>query len=340
MNPYGRFYYLPKILAKKGHQVYLVLLSYKRDSDVDLHKDGINWVSVSLAYRGPFKYMTRAKRLVREVGPDWIIGFSDTYYGILAQRLAARFGSGSVIDAYDNYEGYIPWCKPLHQIWRASLAKATLVTAAGPSLAQYLAESRPGKAVTVVPMAVDPVGFTSMDRPACRKNYDLPQAKKLVGYCGAIYASRGIEVLFRAFTELRKERSDVGLVMSGRMGRQITLPSEAQWLGYLPNDQMPAFLNSMDVLVVMNRPSTFGSYSYPIKLYEAMRCQVPVVAIETPATRWILRDHRDLLVEPDNPYKLCDKIKSVLSLGRINYRPQPDWNTNCEIFEEALRKHM
>ena len=338
-SPYGRFYFLPKILAEKGHQVHVVFLSYRREPSVNIHRDGINWISVSLFYEGPFKYVSVAKRLVREIRADWIIGFSDTYYGILAQRLGDRYGTKSLVDAYDNYEGYIPWLKPLHHVWRKSLSRTTLVTAAGPKLVEHLQQSRPGKPAVVVPMAADPVGFAPMDRRTCREGLDLPLDKKLVGYCGGISSSRGIEILFDGFGQLTKKHPNVTLILSGRKDKNIRLPAGAKWLGYLPSAEVPKLLNSLDVLVVSNRPSKFGNYSHPVKLYEAMACSIPVVASDTPATRWILEDHPELLVTPENPCRLREKVESAMVLDRVDYGPQPDWHTNCEIFEHALKTY-
>lgn len=338
-NHYGRFFYLPKILSEKGHEVYLLLLSYKNDPDVSVHVHGFNWASTSVFITGPIKYITRVNRLVRDIRPDWIIGFSDIYYGILAQKLGDRYGTKSVIDAYDNFEGYIPWLKPLHYFWRKSLSAATLVTAAGPSLAELFQQWRRGKPTVVVPMAADPKRFVSMDRRACRESLGLPLDKKLIGYCGRISANRGIDVLFDAFQQLARERSDVGLILSGRMDRQITPPAQAEWLGYLPSAEVPKLLNSLDVLVVSNRPSKFGNFSHPAKLYEAMSCGVPVVASDTPATRWILKDHPELLASPQNARVLREKIESALAIDRLDYGPQPDWQANCEVFDQALKTY-
>jgi glycosyltransferase involved in cell wall biosynthesis len=245
----------------------------------------------------------------------------------------------SAIDAYDNYEGYIPWLQPLHYLWRKSLAKATLVTAAGPSLIQEFQKSRGARPAVTVPMAVDPSGFVPLDRRTCREGLGLPLDKKLIGYCGGISSSRGIETLFDAYVELVKQRPEVELILSGRKDKNLKLPSDAHWLGYLPDEAVPRLLNSLDVLVVSNRPSKFGRFSHPVKLYEAMACNIPVVASATPSTRWILRDHPELLVEPGSPSELRETIERVLTKGRIDYGHQADWDTSCEIFEQALEKY-
>jgi hypothetical protein len=102
-RPYGRFYYLPKLLADRGHEVHLLLLSHKKDADISTHAHGFSWSSTSIFNTGPVRYLKQTRKIVRDVRPDWTIGFSDTYYGILAQKLADRYGMKSSIDAYDIF---------------------------------------------------------------------------------------------------------------------------------------------------------------------------------------------------------------------------------------------
>jgi glycosyltransferase involved in cell wall biosynthesis len=97
-------------------------------------------------------------------------------------------------------------------------------------------------------------------------------------------------------------------------------------------------LNSMDVLVVINRPSAFGEHSYPVKLYEAMSCDVPVVATRTRATEWILRDRPESLVTPDDPRALANAILAELESPVTGYGYVPTWESGCDIFERALEK--
>jgi glycosyltransferase involved in cell wall biosynthesis len=295
-RPYGRFFYLPYHLARKGHQVTLLLLSYKKEPTCQLERDGMTWFSESLLPWGPSRYLAKAKALVDDIQPDWIVGFSDTYYGILAQCLGAAYRIRSSIDAYDNYESYIPWLKPLHYYWRRALAKATLVTTAGPNLAEYMGRSRPGQVISVVPMAADPI-FQPMDKAVCRRQLGLPLGKKLVGYAGSLFKNRGIELLLQAITRLQISCPHVELVLSGRKEKSVQLPPQARWLGFLPDNKVPLLLNSLDALLVVNRASAFGHFSYPVKLYEAMRCGIPVVAAGVDGTRWILRQYPQFVAE-------------------------------------------
>ncbi|MEJ2726542.1 MAG: glycosyltransferase family 4 protein [Deltaproteobacteria bacterium] len=335
-RPYGRFFHIPRALAQKGHDVTLLLLSYRKEPCSRIEKEGLTWISESFYPAGPFPYVARAKRLVEELEPDWVVGFSDTYFGILAAMLGQKYGILSVIDAYDNYESYIPWLKPLHHLWRKALSKATVVTAAGPDLAELLASFRTDKRATVVPMAPDP-NFCPMDRQTCRQELGLPLGKKIVGYCGSIFRNRGVEVMFEAFEILRSRYADLHFVLTGRRERGLSVPAAFQHLGYLPDHLIPLFLNSLDVQVVVNRVSGFGSFSYPVKLYEGMICRIPVVATETGPTKWILGNREQFLAASEDALDVAAKTRALLSLGRADYGSVGSWERSSELFERVLQ---
>jgi glycosyltransferase involved in cell wall biosynthesis len=295
----------------------------------------MTWITESVFPTGPLAYIRRAERLAKEFKPDWVVGFSDTYYGILAVMLAEQYDSFSVIDAYDNYESYIPWLKPLHLLWRKALSRATLVTAAGPHLAEFLSSFRPDKKAYTIPMASDPC-FYPIEKKICRKELGLPLGKKIVGYCGSLYRNRGVEVMFRAFEILGSRRADVDFVLTGRREARLGLPRTLRHLGYLPDHLIPLFLNSLDVLVIVNRLSDFGNFSYPVKLYEAMSCRTPVAATATGPTRWILGNHEQFLAASEDPVDLADKTQALLPLGRADYGTASTWERSSELFERAL----
>ena len=334
-RPYGRFFHLPRLLAQNGHEVYSLLLSYRNEPTVRKENNGIIWISESIIPTAPLSYYLRAQELIRRTSPDWVVGFSDTYYGILAEHLGRKFGIHSAIDAYDNFESYISWLRPLHLLWRQALNGATVVTVAGPQLAELLSNFRLGKAVHVVPMAADP-GFEPLDRAPSRRSLRLPPDKKLVGYCGSIYRNRGIDVVFQAFESVCRRDSDVELILTGRKQRGIRLPPRSRWLGYLPDQEIPALLNSMDVLLVVNMLSAFGNFSYPAKLYEAMSCRIPVVATATAPSRWILCDRRQFLAAPGDSQELADKTFNLLPMNRFDYGELPRWEASSQDFEDAL----
>jgi glycosyltransferase involved in cell wall biosynthesis len=337
-TPYGRFFFIPRFLAEQGHEVAIFLLGHKDESNCERQQYGIHWNTVNLVRQGPYRYLTTIKEYIQNQKVDWIICFSDIYYGVLGQKLGDKYGIRTVIDAYDNYESYMPWLKPLHWYWRRALSKADIVTAAGPTLLNSMCQNRSGKTAAVIPMAADPQ-FIPLDKRDSRKELNLSPHKKLVGYCGSISDSRGIQSLFQAFAKVQKQDNSFELVLTGRKSSGISIPDGVQWLGFLADGLIPLFLNSMDVLTVINKASLFGNHSYPVKLYEAMSCRIPVAVSRTSSTEWILKEYPEFLCEPDNPENLCRTIIEAGRAGRFDYGQQPSWSENAQKFEELLLTH-
>lgn len=335
-RPYGRFFHLPAYLAQRGHEVHLLLLDYRRGSALESHEHGLHTVSEPIRYGSPHGYLSRLKRLLHEVSPDWLIGCSDTYFGIVAEYYARRHGIRACIDAYDNYESYLPWLKPLHALWRRSLARADLVSAAGPALLELLMRDRAGKPGVVVPMAADPAGFRPLSKRECRQRMGLPEEARLIGYCGSLHRTRGLEVLFEAVELLNGRGPGAQLVLSGRHSRNVRLPRTAIALGYLQDTQVPLLLNSLDALAVINRMSAFGKFSHPVKLYEAMRCGIPVAVTRTPATEWIMRNMPEALVPAADATALSYRLEACLAAGGVAYPDAGDWSGSGAALEQAL----
>ncbi|WAR44091.1 glycosyltransferase [Methylomonas rapida] len=343
-QPFGRFYYLPKILSEYGHEGYILLLSYKNDPESIRHEKKLTFHTISAHPWGPAKYLIQVNQITRTFRPDWIIGFSDIWYGIWAERISRSLGINSLIDAYDNYESYIPWAKPLHWIWRFALKRSTALTAAGPELAMLMSKGREKKPATVIPMAADPI-FQPISDNNLRKQLDLPSNVPLIGYCGSLYKNRGLGTMFQALEHLLEDFPNAKLVISGKREHGIDIPYNIQnaiiSLGYLPDERMPLLLNALDVFLVINRDSVFGNFSYPVKLYEAMRCRRPVVASRTKSTSWILKDYPECLADPNNPADIAKCIKNALSWKTKEYSSSNyDWEYSASILNVLLEQEF
>ncbi|MDD2465955.1 MAG: glycosyltransferase family 4 protein [Desulfobulbus sp.] len=332
--PYGRFYHLPCLLAERGHEVHLLLLGYRNEPPAYRREGNLHCHSVSVLPLGPWPYLQKAAQLAAALKPDWVIGFSDIWYGILAERIARKAGAQSLIDAYDNYESYIPWLKPLHHLWRHSLARANVVTAAGPQLANFMSRFANGRPVKVIEMSADPV-FFPRSKSACRKQLGLPLDKTLLGYSGSLHPGRGIQLLFSVFEKVKEVMPDVELIVSGRLSKNIKLPSHVRWLGYLPAEEVPAVINSLDLMFAFNKPGAFGNYSYPVKIYEALACGVPVIASGLPGTAWVLRNHPELLAKPED---IDDFVEKIISLhnAQLLFKSVSGWQDSATQLEKLL----
>lgn len=335
--PYGRFFHLPRLLADRGHAVTVALLSHARLPSETLAQGGVRWTSDD-AFAGT-AYFRRIRQLIREDRPDWILGASDTYFGILAAHYGARTGVRCAIDAYDNFESYVPWAFPLHALWRRALRRAALVSAAGPQLAERLAATGGRSGVQVLPMAADPQ-FRPLDRGECRKQLGLDPRVRYVGVGGSLDPRRGAHVLFDALDRLRARDQGVVLLVSGRNAERFRGHPGVHALGLLADDAMPAFVNCLDVACVIVSDNAFGRYSYPAKLAEAIACGVPVVASATAPIRWILQDRREFLAPVGDARTLADRIAANLTLGRVSYPATGGWPERAAELEAWLQRPL
>lgn len=340
VRPYGRFYYLAKYLASYGHEVYFMLLNYKNEPRQYSDFSNIKWTSISIYDRFGYSYYHEIKKIIESTKPDWILGFSDTYFGILANRLANKYQFSCLIDAYDNYESYIPWLKPLHLLWRKALTQATLVTTAGPALAELIGQYRSQKPTIVIPMAADPEFTRSLNKTKCRETLDFSPNIKLVGYCGGIHNNRGIKYLFKAFDIVKQQKPDIEFVVSGRLFPSIKIPDYVRWVGYLNEEQMPCLIRSLDLLVSVNLESAFGNYSYPVKIYEAIQSGTAVIATSTKSTQWILADQPNLLFQPASAISIAEKILEILSTEHTPIEDKHGWVTHARKLEQHMLKSL
>lgn len=323
-RPYGRFFNLAKQLSELGHEVQMLLFSYKNNENETENVSGVVMNSISIP-PFPARAWARAKYHARQQQPDWILGFSDIWYGIMATRLAQALRKKALIDAYDNYESYIPWATPLHWLWRKALSRADLVTCAGPSLEALLGESCDPSRIRILPMTADSETCIDVSKSECRQKLGLDKDKKLVGCHGSLYRSRDIDTLFAAADLVRQRDANIEFVTSGRVDKAVSLPGFIHHLGYLGDEHVPYLIKSLDVLVIPNKRSRFGDFSYPVKLCEGMACQVPVVASRTAATTSMLAHHPEALVTPGDSTELAERIIQTVNQPAPNYPRLPSW---------------
>jgi glycosyltransferase involved in cell wall biosynthesis len=324
-RPYGRFHYLPAALQKQGIEVTQVFIGHRGDAaSVDL-LNGVKRIALAISPRSLLSFMQEFDQIVDQVAPDWVAGFSDIWCGALARRAAKRGNSQLWLDAYDNFEAYMPWNFPLHTLWHHIIRQANSVTAAGPQLAELLQlHRRGGSPVEVLPMAADPA-FSQKDRNECRALLNLPEHSPLLGYVGSWGRSRGTHLLLDAFQRVKKAHKDARLVLSGHPPEYALIEPGVINLGYIPDAQLPLLVNALNVACILTANTRFGQYSYPSKLSEAMACGTPVAASGTEAVRWMLNENPQYLAEVGNADSLASCILHNLNTGKTNYGETSTW---------------
>ncbi|NOY35619.1 MAG: glycosyltransferase family 4 protein [bacterium] len=159
-------------------------------------------------------------------------------------------------------------------------------------------------------------------KSALRGELGLPAEKKIIMYTGYLYKWKGIDTVFDSARILSEDPNIVFVLVGGSESDVKKCEKKARSegvgniliLGHKNKKEMPRYLKSADALILPNSPVSEEStrYTSPMKLFEYMASEVPIVASDLPSIREILNEHNSVLVEPDSAKQLVDGIKKVL----------------------------
>lgn len=178
-------------------------------------------------------------------------------------------------------------------------------------------------AVTDAPTHVAPDGV-NLDRfrvgrskEEMRADLGLPSGP-LVCYTGSLQPWKGVDTLVTAAGTL--QGTTVCLV-GGTPDQQewlrnaVTAPENLHLIGHVSPSQVPKYLAASDVLVVPNTANREISarYTSPLKLFEYMAAERPIVATDIPSLREILDEEMAYFAVPDDPDSLAGTIELALT---------------------------
>ncbi|MFO8074926.1 MAG: glycosyltransferase family 4 protein [Egibacteraceae bacterium] len=171
----------------------------------------------------------------------------------------------------------------------------------------------PPSAFEVVPNGVEVGSFATAEPLA---EYVDPERPTLL-FVGRLEPRKGLDVLIRAFLELRSRRPELRLVVLGdgpeRARCERLLPvavrPDVLFLGAVDEADKARFHASADLFVAPN----LGGESFGIVLLEAMAAGLPVVASAIPGFESVMADGREgRLVAPGDGFALAEAVTTLL----------------------------
>jgi glycosyltransferase involved in cell wall biosynthesis len=109
---------------------------------------------------------------------------------------------------------------------------------------------------------------------------------------------------------------------SAEQFREVTgvshVPDNLHIVGECKSKDVPHWLLAADVLLILGTKKNEQSFRYtaPMKVYEYMASERPIVASGTPALRSIIGDGEALFYEPDNAGDLAAQVRAVVGRSR------------------------
>ena len=186
--------------------------------------------------------------------------------------------------------------------------QADIVIPVGASMKDHLLEKGiSSKKMIVLPQGVDMERFLSADGQSIRTKYELDGSKVIV-YSGKMDKERNLDILIRAFADVRK-KNDAKLLMVGdgndkknliRLAEELGVASDILFVGWFVQSKVPNFIAAADIGVCLVLPPLeFYMKSSPLKMLEYMALGKPVVAnLEIPEQRSVIQESEGgILVE-------------------------------------------
>ena len=93
------------------------------------------------------------------------------------------------------------------------------------------------------------------------------------------------------------------------------LTKKVKLCGHQDHQKIPVYLKAADILALPNSGKTEMSrcYTSPLKLFEYMASQRPIIASNLPSIREILNEDTAVLVQADSPEKFAIEIIKLIN---------------------------
>jgi len=179
--------------------------------------------------------------------------------------------------------------------------------------------------------------FFPIDKVACRKKLNLPEHCRLLGIAGALYKDHGINTIFDGFGKLSKDYPDIHLAVAGP--RDINIPDlpKIHDLRFLSHNNIPIFYNALDLAIISNKDSLQYSYGFPIKTFEILACQTPLIATKMGPLEQFLKEYPQNLYEQENINSFISAVQEQLSNPTKIKIPIITWNDLAKELESLLK---
>ena len=203
------------------------------------------------------------------------------------------------------------------------------------------------KPIRVTPFGVDMQRFAPL---AC----DSKPAAFVIGNVKALKYCYGIDTLIRAFALVcgRNPDLDIRLLIAGtgpdredfeRLCDELGVHDRVDFLGFIPNEQLPTLYARFDVAVSLSRDESFG-----VVAVEAMSCQCPVVTSDAEGFQEVVADgETGFVVTKENPEAAADAIQQFIdnpslrttmgTAGRRRVAELYDWEKNVDTMMSIYR---
>ncbi|MFN2357518.1 MAG: glycosyltransferase [Desulfotignum sp.] len=318
-------------LQKAGHRILIVAPTFPEAGIDDTEDDMILRVPAIQNFNGsdfsmripvPF-YITER---LEDFKADIIHSHHPYLLGDAAFRAARRHRLPLVFTHHTLYEEYAHYVAGDNENFRRfALNLSTMyanlcdqVVAPSKSIADLIQERGVTTPVTEIPTGVDTAFFGSADGHAFKKEWQIPENAFVIGHVGRLAPEKNLVFLAKSVARSMKTLADTWFCVAGE-GPEKTqiqdifaahnLLDRLVLTGNLTGKDLADAYHAMDMFVFSSKSETQG-----MVLTEAMAAGTPVIALDAPGAREVVRHNRNgMLLDGDADDKafsqaLCDAV--------------------------------
>ncbi len=265
---------------------------------------------------GYFLNAPELRSLIKKIRPDIVHAHYSSGNGILAALALFNLKVPFITSLYGAEVFDFPKKSWLHKfILKCVCVKATRVLSTSRVMAKEFSIHYPRLPVPIVtPFGVDTAKFKN-------EKEKKDSHKLIVGMVKKLEDKYGVDIFIKA-AALIIESNDFKnisfkIVGGGSKERELKslaeklgISAQIEFMGWLANDEIPLFLNQLDIFVV---PSRHKSESFGVAAVEAQSCGIPIIVSNLGGLPEVIEDGvTGLLVEPEDELSLANAVKKIL----------------------------
>ena len=252
-------------------------------------------------------------QVINDFKPD-VIQVEEEIFSLCALEVAVwakLYHKPMVVFGWENQQRFLP---PFRRWVRNFVMGATdLFLAGNQDGAEVMRNWNYQGQIEVMPqMGVD----TDLFSPVEKK----PQDKVNIGFLGRLVPEKGLDILFAAVSQLKKQNLDCQVSICGSGASEAELRQEAErqqisdrvvWRGAVPHEAAPIELSKFDVLVLPSRSVATWKEQFGHVIIEAMAMGIPVIGSSCGEIPHVIA-REDLVFPEEDATALAEILKRLI----------------------------
>ncbi|MBC2593591.1 glycosyltransferase [Ruficoccus amylovorans] len=239
---------------------------------------------------------------IEAFAPDIVHSHHPFLMGDSALRIAYQEGRPLIFTHHTRYEDYAHYILEDSDALKALAREialnysslADLVVAPSASIEQMLLERELKQPIRVIPTGIDPERFRPAEPQAVRERLGIPADAFTLGHVGRLAPEKNLPYLMEAVTAFLRKNESCHFLVVGYGPEEEKMRASAEkagigprchFAGKLEGQDLADAYHALDLFVFSSKSETQG-----MVLAEAMTCGKPVVALDAPGAREVVRD--------------------------------------------------